>query len=895
MAGLKRTLMRSAALPPLRLNGRGYDEGGEVTPAPRDRSYNEWDIIPPKELPGIANDPMENRFLIPRGPQTDEVIPSERWEPPPANVDPALPFEPRSIPWDRPGGVSPLPKGDYVQPIGYQRGGPVRPTHAHRNDQNQRMIANAARRDPYKAARLMQGLRREHNGLRHLGAQALGQSAGLRTVGRHELAHGHDAYALHLLNHAHAKVPDGAEVNFSQHDDHHFNANVKRNGRERNYPLSRDQMMQWAIGPPGSFDHSMTNGVEKNLGILTNPRRGRGPVQGYQGGGLVTDDDTISTGYTGDYDPSMDTYAPPDDDRTLTRKIYDWWQGLHFGGGGEGGAPSSIRDYVHGTGEHSAPPEEIDAERQTLAPTRAPTSTGERSYDPFSLIRPEKSPLQWGGGRPEAPQPTERTFTPEEREAQRAEEAERTRVTATPFETPAEQIPAILRPGGVGGGIGTLEPPEEVRMPGAKHLEQYDFDPRDLTPEQRQQVEQAQRTGRQQNARQQYIDRMTPQWQKDADWLDKEIEDQIRKGLIKPGEMPRNLAQERKAQRWPLGGGSESRGLFHDEVTRDMRNYTAADRAAGAYDQRLVNAMNAKRALAGNVEEIPSVGGVGTFKAPLSREPQARDVVPSDIYGRSRAAQATQGVRPPTQFEPGFIPGTQGPGFGGLTPGPGELTRRQNEWMERLVPYERPAWQPAPNIRGAVGLPPPADDMSLEARAARLYPSASQALERRDYEVRQGRLEALDALEREKLASAERRAIDTAESRERIAAQRSADYQARTAMFNDQNAVRRERIASQYLGHQEKLVFDDYGRRFRADPSVLPTPEEQRVIDKVRHGAAMEGPQQSEQTNRQQEQQQQQAREKPTADELAKKPAKRPGFAVYFNPTTRQWIEVPVQ
>jgi len=175
----------------------------------------------------------------------------------------------------------------YTGVPGYQRGGEVRPIHAVHNDLHQRMIANAARRDPQHATRLLQGLRREHNGMRAIATAALAHSHGLRTVGRHELAHGHDAQALHMLNMAHANVPDGAEVNFTQHGDHQFNANVKRNGRESNYPLTRDQMLQWAIGPAGGFDHSIINGPEKNLNILTRPRMG--PVRGYQGGGVVAD------------------------------------------------------------------------------------------------------------------------------------------------------------------------------------------------------------------------------------------------------------------------------------------------------------------------------------------------------------------------------------------------------------------------------------------------------------------------------------------------------------------------------------------------------------------------------------------------------------------------------
>ena len=392
-----------------RFGRRGYDEGGEVDGAPPSgppSGNGAPSSGPPRDPDASPTPPDELSKAVgtdwskyPNADEETETQATQRLHAPwklPYRVDREGGDYPAGEAPSIPGGFSSrmmsTPEETLRNPYAgggeYAEGGEVqqRPSHAHRNDHNQPMIANAARRDPYKAARLMQGLRREHNGLRHLGAQALGQSHGLRSVGRHELAHGHDAFAMHLLNHAHSKVPDGAEVNFTQHGDHHFNANVKRNGQESNYPLSRDQMMQWAIGPPGSFDHSMTNGVEKNLNILT--RRQRGPVQGYQGGGEVE-------GYTGAYDPSMDTYAP-DDDRSAIRRIYDWWQGLHFGGG-EGGTPSSVRDYVNGTGEHSATPEEIDAERQTLAPTRAPTTVGGDQYDPLAGVKrffsPQDSPL----------------------------------------------------------------------------------------------------------------------------------------------------------------------------------------------------------------------------------------------------------------------------------------------------------------------------------------------------------------------------------------------------------------------------------------------------------------------------------------------------------------------
>src|SRR5262249_12841207 len=150
-------------------------------------------------------------------------------------------------------------------------------------------------------------------------------------------------------------------------------------------------------------------------------------------------------------------------------------------------------------------------------------------------------------GEPISGVPAPRELTPEEREAQRAAAAERTRVTATPLETAPEQAPPILR----GSGQRAIEPPTQdwTGMPreasDRREVGRGPFDERpEGYPESRtaQRFEQYGETAltrdeRQRAARQEYIDRMTPQWQKESDWLDKVTEDQIRKGYIQPGDM----------------------------------------------------------------------------------------------------------------------------------------------------------------------------------------------------------------------------------------------------------------------------------------------------------------------------------------------------------------------
>jgi hypothetical protein len=159
----------------------------------------------------------------------------------------------------------------------------------------------------------------------------------------------------------------------------------------------------------------------------------------------------------------------------------------------------------------------------------------------------------------------------------------------------------------------------------------------------------------------------------------------------------------------------------------------------------------------------------------------ALDIVPSDKYGRSPEQQAAEGSRPWTQDmsrpigrpmprgappmyvterpAPYYDPNTGQvvtppqqvmPGSGapvGVAPGSPEAGRP-------------PAWQPPPNIPGAVGQQPPADDQSPAARAARAFPMASQTRQRVQYQGTLERQAQEDQLKRESYATR-----DTPESR----------------------------------------------------------------------------------------------------------------------------------
>jgi len=544
----------------------------------------------------------------------------------------------------------------------------------------------------------------------------------------------------------------------------------------------------------------------------------------------------------------MDVYANQDPQATDDRNwVMRAWDAALQGA-------KSLGDFLRPTYDNSASAAQID--QGSVEANRPETTTP--LFDPADVAERARRALT--ESRPISGAPEPRKFTDEEREAQRAEEAERTRVTAMPLEAPAEQVPAILQPGA--GGPPVFPEAGEPRMPGAKHLEQYE-----PPPEMGFAGAPAGTESRQRKARQDYIDQMTPRWQKDADWLDKITEDQVRKGLIPPGGIPRNLTQEYKARRWPMGGGSESAGLFHDVITKDMRNWASADKAAGDFNERLTRAMQAKRALGGDPVDIPSLGTSGRFKAPLHPDPQGRDVEPSDRYGRSRAQQVQEGVRPPTDYEAG--PYAHGPTSGlSVRESQGAIREAQERWMQGQQPglpqRGTAPWQPAPNIRGGVAPPPPATDMSSEAIAARAFPSAAQQPRRGAYQQGLEQREAAAALKREELASKEHIA-DTAakakvDSADVMAAARmkAADAKQVQQMTDRQFADAYERHIRTYQSLRKAAETDQ--EKTQVDRDFKPPSEWKSRYDKIMGGESTQQTpaQQSEQTNQQQQQQQRQ-------------------------------------
>ena len=161
------------------------------------------------------------------------------------------------------------PSSGFGTPNFFQQGGAV-PSHEDENDLNHRMIVRHARSDRPKAKRLLQGLRREHEGL--------------RAIAQHAILNGHDEHGMHLLQHAHAKVPDGSHLHLAKTGPHTFVAGVHHKGGSRSYPLDRRQLLHMAITTAGGFDHNLDMGLHRNMQSITQPRR---PRMGYQGGGLV--------------------------------------------------------------------------------------------------------------------------------------------------------------------------------------------------------------------------------------------------------------------------------------------------------------------------------------------------------------------------------------------------------------------------------------------------------------------------------------------------------------------------------------------------------------------------------------------------------------------------------
>jgi hypothetical protein len=162
----------------------------------------------------------------------------------------------------------------------------------------------------------------------------------------------------------------------------------------------------------------------------------------------------------------------------------------------------------------------------------------------------------------------------------------------------------------------------------------------------------------------------------------------------------------------------------------------------------------------------------------------ALDIVPSDKYGRSPEAQASEGARPWTQdmarrAAAGEAPMPRGapPMYVTERPAPyydpstGQVVTPDRQVMPQSGPPvgvapgspeagKPPAWQPPPNIPGAVGQQPPADDQSPAARAARAFPMASQTRQRVQYQGTLERQAQEDQLKRESYATR-----DTPESR----------------------------------------------------------------------------------------------------------------------------------
>jgi hypothetical protein len=155
----------------------------------------------------------------------------------------------------------------------------------------------------------------------------------------------------------------------------------------------------------------------------------------------------------------------------------------------------------------------------------------------------------------------------------------------------------------------------------------------------------------------------------------------------------------------------------------------------------------------------------------------ALDIVPSDKYGRSPEAQASEGVRPWTQdmarrpdageaplprgAPPMYVTERPAPYYDPQTgqvvtpdrqvmPGSGAPVGVASGSPEAGKP---PAWQPPPNIPGAVGQQPPADDQSPAARAARAFPMASQTRQRVQYQGTLERQAQEDQLKRDTLTT----------------------------------------------------------------------------------------------------------------------------------------------
>jgi hypothetical protein len=773
--------------------------------------------------------------------------------------------------------------------VGYARGGPV-------GAQDGSVQPGV---DMNHRAALLAGLRKRYDAM-----IAMAQGA---------LAHRDENAAVRFAQRAHDMVPDGKSLILHVQPDGNVLAIVHdpRGGEQSRHVMTPDQFHHYLIGPATSFDHVIENGVGHNLGIATGrpmprtpdhpadpihkvrqvlqhtrrmfgvdrigqapPRIGYaagGPVRGYDDGGEV--DDTLPPDPPWTNQDERDNPPPPDVP-----------------------ADNSIDDYMLNAqrGMASAPAQR-DAPTQQEAPATAGSGMGEL------LARAAKE--KWNRNLANAPQSASvpgavsdawdsikqaladyvngtNAASPEELSQAKQNEANQNPNLSTP-----EVVQSIIAgpPDPNVSQLPTAEAPAETTAPSTattdpqERTEGTNNRPAEVPANWATNAGYTPRTGY-------FTKEGAAQGQPAATGYGQD-----------QGMLPRNPSKEDLR---PVGTIKTPDGRFpvnrNGEIIKPdgTLEFTPPNQS----QRTVIDPRTGERLeMTGGTgipirprEGTPGGTGVrGSLNRPFGLSAKdtaykqlsasgALDIVPSDKYGRSPEAQAAEGARPWTQdmarpigapmprgAPPMYVTERPAPYY---DPNTGQVVTPPRQIMPGSGPPvgvapgspeagKPPAWQPPPNIPGAVGQQPPADDQSPAARAARAFPMASQTRQRVQY---QGTLEQQAekaGLEREGLASKERVAQTQASTRrlpsdymaelqakltssERNADTRAASAKFRSDVMNDNN-IRSNVIRR--LNADQQNVLTMYDNDIRSGVRTAPTPEEKQLFDHVLHEANNQG------------------------------------------------------
>jgi len=639
--------------------------------------------------------------------------------------------------------------------------------------------------DMERAASILAGFRKRFD---RLNATAQGAAA-----------HGDLEVAARLAAKAHSQVPDGKTINYAVGPDGSVTATVSPTNAT--FQMSAQQFHDYLVGPNTSFDHILERGLENNLQAaggqsgrmaapgVQNPTptgyANGGPVRGYQEGGEVTaaqDDELRRQAEALAERPQQKTdrteqprqiiVAPArgDINTDTVKAVLDYTRNRHGLTEApavqtqEGAASPAATDWDQ---RKEAIKESMKAGAREIFPQRdVAAPVGRRGGSTPPLTGSGASGVDETGFLPQPTTPAEgvrrATPIPEEQNVPQILRGDRRTVADTGYTQPeTPDTPAVLQPR---QGQTEQLPPD---------LRRTDTSGRPIGPAVGQPV---------------------------------------------PAAAAAEAPQRYDTQGRPIGPSradieAESRDLGFERQGRERGVQTASSAGdvitggKGPYDRRGLS--RSQRESRGDYDVrsggFPVGGGHGreTFPGKYGNRTFDQDGWPTgvprggqftrdgryyDVNGRTYDVDR-RGLPLAQQGQPGWQPPSRGqPRWTGTYPG-------QGDYPPGAVQGRTPGWQPAPNIRGAAGVPPPPDDMSPAARAARMYPAASMQELRAAHQARLERQGELDQLKREEIATR-----DTPEARMQREVLRQDAANLRNLTTNEQR---------QYRTDTQKVMNDD--------------------------------------------------------------------------------------